>query len=369
MRIAIIADALDQQYAGIHTYTRELIRSMLAVDDRNEYLIIREKAEAPTAGNCEVLALPSYPLPGYGGFRLLGQIPYLLNKKKVDIVIEPRHLGPFNLKSSIKRVTVIHDLTPILFPEYHRKGSSLLQKWLLPGVLRRSDLIVTNSRYTKSDVCRYLPGTEHKIHVAPPGRDENLQPVRDEKVLEKFGIQSPYFLYVGTIEPRKNLNLLLEAYAQFRSKTGHRRQLVIAGKKGWKYESFFRTLQHNRYRQDIVLTGFVSQRELAVLYTMAQLFIYPSLYEGFGLPILEAMACGTPVLASRSSSLPEVGGEAALYFDPKSADELSGLMVEMIENPEKSQLYASRGKERAAAFNWQKTAKMLISRLEKLIEI
>ena len=365
MRIAIIADALDQQYAGVHTYTREVIAALCRVDEENEYLIVREKAGEPLEGVKEIV-VPSRGIPAYSAYRLLFAVPSLLADRKVDIVVEPRHFGPWNLPAQMKRVTVIHDLTPILFPHQHRFASQVLQRLFLPRILKKADLIITNSRYTAQDVATHFPFAAEKIEPVLLGRDESLAPREDREVLSRYGINRPYLLFVGTLEPRKNIATLVEAFEIFRQNSPEPYQLVIVGKRGWKYSQLLDRIACSAFAEDIILTGYVPRADLAPLYTMTSAFVFPSLYEGFGLPVLEAMSCGAPVLSSATSSLPEIGGEAALYFEPEDTRGLARLIFRITTDGKLRRRYQRLSLERAESFSWISTAQRMIELFEQL---
>jgi glycosyltransferase involved in cell wall biosynthesis len=292
-------------------------------------------------------------------------LPKLIKKLNPHLVIEPAHFGPFNLPKHIKRVTVIHDLTPIRFPKFHPWHSQLLQRLFLPGVLRRADLIITNSNNTRDDVLQYSPQAKNKTEFIHLGKDEIFRPLTDPTVLEKFGVRQPYFLFVGTIEPRKNLLVLLLAFELFKkAKPDSKHQLVIVGGKGWKSKKFHQALERSPYKNDIVLPGYVPREQLPVFYSMAEIFIYPSFYEGFGFPVLEAMACGTAVITSNVSSLPEVGGGAALYFDPNNVDALLEKILLQTENNALKTELQKKSLIQAQKFSWELFSSELINLLE-----
>lgn len=365
MRIAFIADALDDQYAGIHIYTREMLNALAQIDVQNTYIAIRSKQGTDLHEKIEQIVLPVLSIPGYSAYRLLVKIPQALVKAKADIVVEPRHFGPFNLPKHIRRMTVIHDLTPILFPEMHQRFSRTLQRWFLPSILRRADHVITNSFYTKKDVEKHYPVTKGKITAIQLGKDPIFKPIKNDLLLKKYQIKKPYLLSVGTIEPRKNLSTLLTAFEQFKKekkKLGafDNYQLVLTGKSGWKNAALMEAIQQSDFSEDIILTGYVAWEELPALYSAADVFIYPSLYEGFGLPVLEAMACATPVLVSDVSSLPEVGGKAAHYFPPQSSDVLCEKMIELTQNHILRKESGQRSLVQADKFSWERAAKEMI---------
>jgi len=359
-KIAFIGDALDVQSAGIHVYTKELIRHLVQLDEVNQYFVVRPKAVGDIEGVTELVVPINGRIPMHQRIRLFTTIPQLMRKYGIDVVVEPAHFGPFNLPKSVKRITVIHDLTPILFPEYHGAASHYAHRLFLPSILKNADQVITNSDYTKSDLIKHYPICKDKTAVLHLGKAAHFVPTIRENVLGKYGIHSPYFLYVGTLEVRKNLGVLVKAFELFKDKYEGNHQLVLAGKKGWKIEDLLVSIKNSPYQKDILLTGFVDLADLPVLYSMATLFVYPSLYEGFGLPILEAMACGTVVVASSASSLPEVGGEAALYFEPTDANALCRLMLRLLNNEVLYQELKGRSLVQAGRFSWLEMARQFL---------
>lgn len=365
MRIIILADPLDNQQAGIHHYTANLITHLARIDHEGEYYILCRKESGLFPAQRQII-IRNYRFPGYAALRMFVIIPLKLIRMKAGVVVEPAHFGPFNLPAGIKRVTVIHDLTPLMFPRMHRFHSQLLQRLFLGGILRRADLIITNSENTGRDVNRYFPNAEKKVKRIYLGRDERVTFNPDRNILHKFGVDKPYFVFTGTIEPRKNLVNLLDAYTLFRKSSGFMHMLVIAGRKGWKSRDFFKKLSAHPYADDIRLCGYVERHELSALYSQAVALVYPSKYEGFGLPVVEAMSCGTPCLLSRNSSLPEVGGDAALYFDPGDPGSIAGCMQKAAEDPDLRNLLSGRAKLQAEKFSWNDHVRMFDKAIKNL---
>jgi glycosyltransferase involved in cell wall biosynthesis len=353
MRIVILADPLDNQRAGIHHYTKSLVSHLAEADTENEYFIIRRKKDTIFPAGRQVI-IKNHRIPGYAALRMFLLIPLAIRKLKADVAVEPAHFGPFNLPRRIRRVTVIHDLTPVLFPEMHRFHSQLLQRIFLKRILKRASLIITNSLNTSRDLHAYLPETISKTECIYLGRDEEIRYTGSRQFVDGLTRGRPYFFTAGTIEPRKNLEGLLRAFKIYREMEGsHDVMLMISGQRGWKNREFFRLLHNHPYRQDIVLSGYVSRPQLAELYSHALAFVFPSLYEGFGLPVAEAMSCGTPCLLSTRASLPEVGGEAALYFDPLIPTGIADAMHRISSRPELREELSSKAIRQAGKFNWK----------------
>ena len=373
MRIGIIADPIDNQSAGVHVYTKEMVLSLLQQDRVNEYIIIRQKKGEEidkSYTNVKEIVVANSSLPiGYASLRLFLIIPFIFRREKVDVVIEPAHFGPFNLPKSIKRITVIHDLTPILFPEWHRWHSGVLQKIFLPHILKRTDYILTNSLTTENELHRIYPFTRSKTWMIYPGF-KNLVPVDNETAfIEKYHTASiPYFLFVGTLEPRKNLSLLLDAFTIFKSKTLSKTRLIIAGGKGWKNEAFFERFNQHPFKNDIVITGYLSNEELSFLYRHALAFIYPSQYEGFGFPVIEAMSAGTQVITTAKTSMDEITSPYATTFRNNDPQDLADKMVQI------APLHSDSSKIKdlklvAEKYDWFKFANMLINKLQLMNKI
>ncbi|MBE9492502.1 MAG: glycosyltransferase family 4 protein [Bacteroidetes bacterium] len=356
MRIAILADPIDNQQAGIHHYTIEFLSKLAHIKTENEYSIIRLSEKNPIHGIDQVV-IKNYPwIPGYKALRMFFLLPLLLTKMKFDVVVEPAHFGPFNLPKRIRRVTVIHDMTPVYFPHYHRIHSQLLQRIFLKDILKRADLIIANSQNTKKDIVKYVPSASFKVYPIYLGKDDSFSKKEDPAVLKKYNLDQPFFLYVGTIEPRKNLLTLLEAFRQFKSVGEYPHYLVIVGQKGWKTKTFFSKLSKHPNKDHIRILGYVAREDLPVLYSSAQSFILPSYYEGFGMPLLEAMSCGAPCIISHNSSLPEIGGNAALKFDPENPAELAMLMKDISDDEALRKERSSESLLQSKKFSWENYA-------------
>lgn len=363
MHIAIIADPLDKQKAGIHYLTKHLIDQFLSLKSTNKYSIICFNDQLIHDHRTIVLK-NTVPFIKNDPIRTFITLPILLRKLNPDVVIEPAHFGPFNLPKKIKRVTIIHDLSPLKFPKFHPFLSQFLQRIFLPGIIKRADLLITNSKNTSQDLMTYYPKSINKIEQIYLGKEDLFKPTGSLNDLAKHGIQRPYILSVGTIEPRKNLTTMLKAFTLFKQKIPSKIQLVIVGGKGWKSKPFYKELENHPFKDEIKLVGYVNRIDLPILYSCALTFIYPSLYEGFGLSVLEAMACGSPCIISNTSSLTEVGGEAVLYFNPERIDELSEKLKLIYDNKALRTLLTEKSIKQASRFSWQQYAKVFIQKLE-----
>ena len=280
----------------------------------------------------------------------------------MDVVIEPAHFGPWNLAKGTKRVTVIHDLTPILFPEFHKRMSAVLQKMFLPGILKRTDLIIANSKNTKKDIHKVYADLNTEVKEIYPGVEEIFKPNIDESLLSELQITKPYFLFVGTLEPRKNLKVLIDAFLEFKKEDERDHSLVLVGAKGWRSKELHQMLGGLSKDKGVICTGYLPSQDLPSIYTNAAALVYPSKYEGFGFPVLEALSCGTPVIIADNSSLPEVGGDVAMYFNCDDVDQLlSHMRMTAINSNDNKAKYLDQAKK----FSWDRFAGRMFDLLVK----
>ncbi len=372
MRIGIIADPIDNQNAGVHVYTLEMVLALIANDRVNEYIIIRQKegneiSKAYT--NVKEIVVKNIALPiGYASFRLFFIIPSIFKKEKVDVVIEPAHFGPFNLPSNIKRITIIHDLSAVLFPEWHRWHSGILQKLFLPRILKKSDYILTNSLTTEKELHRFYPFTKEKTWMIYPGIRKLVNVIHEKELNQKYQLsKQDYFLFVGTLEPRKNLSLLLDAFEIYKTTNNDQTQLIIAGGKGWKNEAFEQRLAEHPNKNEIIITGYISNEELSFLYRNAGALIYPSQYEGFGFPVIEAMSVGTAVITTADTSMDEISKPLSLTFLNNDTADLAKKMLQ-IKQLDTNYLDKKKREDFTIKYNWTNFAKVLLTKLSEILK-
>jgi glycosyltransferase involved in cell wall biosynthesis len=273
-----------------------------------------------------------------------------------DVFHATDHLLPYLHDAA--NVFSLHDLT-FLTTETHTTLNGLFLRLSMRRFLERADAIVVPSEATKTDALRYFRLPEAKLHVVPYGVDQRFFQVESDAVrsaLQKYSLPDTFILSVGTIEPRKNLSRLLDAYLLLRAQ-GIAMPLVLVGRKGWRSQEFLKRLEAAQLGQDVQLLGFVDDFDLPALYAAATVFVYPSLYEGFGFPVLEAMASGTPVVCSNAASLPEVVGQAGLLVSPYDSDELSTAMLAVISKSDLRAALKEAGHQQAQQFNWSATAR------------
>jgi glycosyltransferase involved in cell wall biosynthesis len=255
-------------------------------------------------------------------------------------------------------VLTVHDLIFFLFPRHHKRLNRWYLNAALPLYCRRADAIICVSQHSKADLVRLWGVDASKVHVVYEAADLCFQPASPQQVMAartRYGLPERYLLTVGTVEPRKNLNRLLDALAILR-KQGQDVRWVIVGRLGWLYHDFLDKLNQFEFRQAVIQTGFVPDVDLPAVYSGATMTVLASVYEGFGLPILESMACGTPVVSSRAASLPELGGEAARYFDPHDVAEMAAAIGEVWRDADLRREMGRQGLAQAAQFSWARTA-------------
>lgn len=269
-----------------------------------------------------------------------------------------------------KKSVVVHDMVFRDCPETASFKTKTLLKMFVRGSLKRADVVFTVSEFSKERIIHYYRIAPEKIMVIPCGVDAEIfkpctNPEAIGMILSKYKISGSYILYLGTLEPRKNLLNLIKAYFLFTQKSTDHPKLVIAGSKGWMYGDIFEYVKNHSMEQDVIFTGYVSDEEKPLLINGAEFFCFPSLYEGFGMPILEAMACGTPVLTSNTTSMPEVGGDACEYCDPFSISSIADKMSLLWEKPERRQELSGMGIERSKQFRWSLSAEKVKEALSR----
>jgi glycosyltransferase involved in cell wall biosynthesis len=267
---------------------------------------------------------------------------------------------------STRTVVTVHDLSTLLFPQFHLCSTVELHEKKIRFVRQQADVVIAVSENTRRDVIEHLGVPPDRVHVVYEAADAQFHPIEDTgtvaTVVHRYGLTpNNYVLTVGTLEPRKNQTRLVEAFHLLRQgRAVTNLKLVLAGRKGWLYDDLFRRVEELGLTKDVVFTGVVPDKDLPALMNGALMFVYPSLYEGFGLPVLEAMACGVPVITSNLSSLPEIAGNATLLVDPYDVEGLAETMRHLIENEAARATLCSKGLSQAARFSWEEAAKQTI---------
>lgn len=362
MRIGIDGIPLATPKTGIGHYTFELARSLasLVPDDECELIApVPLELDAEDTGiemprNLRTVYLPVNTLRRR--WWTIG-LPLYVRQKKLTLF----HGTNYNLPlwQRCPTVVTIHDLSLLLHADTHQEHLVRRARMRLPTMTRVATRIITDSESVKREICTHLGVAPEKITAVPLAPRRSFRPVSEaqaETVRRRLGVEDEFILFVGTVEPRKNLLTLVRAFDELLRTTDLRPQLVIAGGKGWLTEELFAHVEQSAITERILFTGYVSDEDLCALYSSCRVSVYPSLYEGFGLPPLEAMACGAPVITSRIPVIMETVGTAARLIEPSDARELTGALVELLTNADARAHLSRAGLQRAAEFTWERTA-------------
>lgn len=263
-----------------------------------------------------------------------------------------------------KKIVTVHDMVYKTFPETVRGRTRYMLETGLKRSLKRADLVVTDSEFSRTEIIKYFPSAAEKLRVVPCGVDRSrFHPVENQERIEdakrQLGLEGEYFLYLGTLEPRKNLRRLMLAYDRFRKGKADYPKMVLAGGKGWMNEELFRAIRELGLEQDVQMLSYVPEHQLCALMSGALAFVFPSVYEGFGMPPLEAMACGVPVLTTHAASLPEVVGDSALICDPYQPEQMTDSLEQLYRDAKLRKELREAGLRRARMFSWENAAAML----------
>jgi glycosyltransferase involved in cell wall biosynthesis len=352
--------SVAQKRTGTENYSLNLISHLLALQSEHCYRLYFNRP--PT---CE------FRIPN-SEFRIMPfprlwthlRLSWEMARRPPDLLFVPAHVLP--IVHPRCSVVTVHDLGYLYYPEAHRLLDRLYLNLSTRHNAHAATHLIADSSATQNDLIERYDIKPDKITVVYPGYDKTIfRPVRDEEAIEvvkaRYGITDDYILFVGTLQPRKNLTRLIEAYWKLKARSW---KLVIAGKTGWLYEDIFRRVEEMDLEESVLFPGYVATGDLPALLSGARLFVFPPLYEGFGLPVLEAMACGTPVVCSKVSSLPEVAGDAAVLVDPLDVEELATAMERVLGDEKLRAGLIERGFEQVRKFSWERCARETLDVLE-----
>jgi glycosyltransferase involved in cell wall biosynthesis len=372
MKIAI--DARKWHDYGIGTYVRNLVRHLARIDRETTYFLFCDQSDVATLRDlaANFVAVPE-EAAGYG-VREHFSIPRKLRRLGVDLLHSPHYVRP--LLCATPTVVTIHDCIHLLFPQYlPNRMAWTYARFMMGNAIRRSALVFTVSEASRSDILRFYPWADpDRVQVVPNALDEALLedpgPEDMERVKERYQIRGRFVLYAGNIKPHKNLERLVSAFGLLKGRPGHEDlKLLIIGDEVNRYGALRRGVERMGVRQDVRFFGFVPDRTLAALYRLASVFAFPSLYEGFGLPPLEAMACGTPVVTSCLSSLPEVVGDAAVLVDPYSVEEIADGLARVLGDARLRETLVQRGRARVKNFSWERSVGAIHAAYMKVLRL
>ncbi len=361
MKVAIDARSLGTQHGGDETYMRNVIRSLAAIDPDGDYALYLARPLPdliiPGAERMRRVVVPDKPFR-----RTPISIPLMAAREHID-VIHAQYAGPPFATARV--VLTIHDISYERYPQWFTSTDLLYMRAFVPPTARRAAAVLTVSEYSKRDIVRRYCVPPERVFVTYLAADPVFQPLqRDVESLstmrERYGTGDRYILCVGNLQPRKNLVTLINAYVRLRQADAMRHKLILVGRKGWLYDDIFAKARDSGYTDDLVFTDYVPDKDLVSLYNGADVFVYPSLFEGFGLPPVEAMACGTPVITSNTSALPEVVGDAAITVDPLNVEALATAIAQLLRDAELQKRLSLEGLQRAASFSWDNTARRIL---------
>ncbi len=358
MRIGIDGRYIQDHFPGIGRYTYNLVQALAKAAPEDSFVLLynpqlvntRYDLETLQSPNLEIVPVEVSTLSLAAQYRL----PSLVRRLRLDLFHSPYYIKPCLLPCP--SVVTIYDLIPRLYPQYISPWARGIFEMAIRLAIVTSRLVITVSQSAKEDLVRLLGVPPSKVWVTPLGVDTQFCPANEEAIFnlrQKYDLPGGYILYLGINKPHKNLVRLVEAFAKV--KTG--RKLVLAGKEDPRYREVHKVVKQLSLQDRVVFLGRVPEEDLPALYSAADLFVYPSLYEGFGLPVLEAMACGVPVVCSSTSSLPEIAGQAAVVVDPLDLSQLARALERVLGDSDLRASMRQEGLKQAARFSWERTAK------------
>lgn len=359
MRIAFSARGLSISSGGARQFIKSLVPALAESRGEDEFFFLynREQFRGLAADCTEIVMEGRNRL--WWDFVLL---PRMLRKLRIDAAIFPKNVIP--PWTGCANYVVIHDLAYFLPGlNAYRRLDTLYMRMLLPRSARQAAGVFAVSENTKRDIVRYTGCDPAKITVTHEAADSVYRRIDDPDrlaaVKAKYDLPTPFLLYTGSLSPRKNLMRLLQAFARIGDRIPHR--VVLTGSKSWSARSVYETMDRLRLRDRIRQIGYVEEQDMAALYTLADAYVYPSLYEGFGLPVLEAMRCGCPVVASKASSIPEVAGDAAILVDPYDVDAIAAAICMVLTDRKVRERLVASGFRRADMFSWRRCAETMLN--------
>jgi glycosyltransferase involved in cell wall biosynthesis len=356
---------------GIGRYMKCLVEAILAQEPLGDYLMILPPGAEDMIQTGGSRAKTIYPKLKYYSIREQIRLPSILRKHKVDLLHAPHFMLP--LVRTCSSVVTIHDVIGLMWKENLRSRiGRVYYSWMISAAARLADRIITDSKFSQSDIVRCLSVNPEKVKVIYPGISPDFHQITDnvqlENIRSKYRIENEYIVYTGIYRPRKNHTALLHAFRRFLSNEGHA-NLVLVGPLNEGEQELQRLAEGLGISKKVIFTGFVNDSELRAIYSAARVYACPSLYEGFGFTVLESMACGTPVVCSGETSLPEVAGDAALYADPRNPEEFAQALHNAFTNASLRDALIEKGKKNLRRFSWANAAKETLGVYQEALRI
>ena len=296
------------------------------------------------------------------------KVPIILKKYKAGLFVSAD--GFCSLNTIVPQCLVVHDLSFLHYPSFIKKSHLVFYKRYTPKFLAKANSVATVSQFSKQDILQHYHISSEKINVVYSAAKQNFQPVSEEvkqQIKENYSGNKEYFLYTGAIHPRKNLLNLLKAFSVFKKRQQSSIKLLLAGRLAWKYDSFIKSLETYKYRDDVVLLNYLEENQLVKITASAYAVVYPSLFEGFGVPVLEAMQCEVPVITSSGSAMQEIAGDAALFADAENYNDIAEKMMRLYKDESLRSELIQKGKNIARLYSWDRTAGLLWETMQKAL--
>jgi glycosyltransferase involved in cell wall biosynthesis len=363
---------LKDRLEGFGYFTREVFRLMVLNHPEHSFYFLFDRdfdKEFVFAPNVHPLVVsPPARHPFLWKYWYDIRLPSVLKKIKADVFVSPD--GYCSLSARIPQCLVVHDLGFLHQPGAYKKSHEFFLKRYVPKYLKKANTIATVSQFSKNDIIKNYGTDADKISIVYSAPKNIFQPLdwhQQPAVKERYTDGKEFFIYVGAIQPRKNLVNLLKAFSIFKKRQKSNMKLVLAGRLAWKNEAFMQLFKTYKYREDVVLTGYLEETELVRLLASAYALVYPSYFEGFGVPVLEAMKCGVPALTSRDSSMEEIGEDGALYFDPHDHTDIAEKLMLIYKDENLRRNLVEKGKTISSKYSWQRTSELVWKAVEKAI--
>jgi len=369
MNIGIDASRANKPHkTGVEWYSYHLIEEFKKIDKENHYFLYTDKPLQGELAKCPdnfQECILSWP---FSRFWTLGRLSWemLAGKYQPDVLFVAAHTLP--LIAPKRAVVTIHDIGFEHYPDLYPWADKIYHRFAFQVIKFLADKIITVSNYSKKDIVDFYKINEKKIDVVYNGYDSNKYRVQEtnKEILKKYNISSDFILFIGRLEEKKNTPRLIEAFGEFKKRNPEdKHQLVLVGKSGFGFDRVVQNIKKYNLEKDVVLPGWLSDDDLPLLLNSARAFVFPSLFEGFGIPVIEAMACGCPVICSNKTSLPEAAGEAALMFDPFKVEEIVSRLEQVLHNETVQESLRAKGLQQASNFSWNKCARETLNILTK----